>query len=58
MFFFIFLFWYLLFLLFRINSVYFDCGVQERTDIKAFESHGSYYGLTAQLKMASDRTKV
>ncbi|KAJ1696999.1 hypothetical protein LUZ63_005511 [Rhynchospora breviuscula] len=47
------------------NSTYFSPGIslleletKERIDIKAFGSDGSYYGLTAQLKMASDRTKV
>ncbi|XP_078179744.1 uncharacterized protein LOC144573852 isoform X2 [Carex rostrata] len=47
------------------NSTHFSPGIslleletKERTDIKAFGSDGSYYWLTAQLKMASDRTKV
>ncbi|KAJ3675683.1 hypothetical protein LUZ60_004725 [Juncus effusus] len=31
---------------------------KERIDIRAFGSDGSYYRLAAQLKMASDRTKV
>ncbi|WOL14400.1 hypothetical protein Cni_G23180 [Canna indica] len=31
---------------------------KERVDFKAFASDGSYYRLSAQLKMASDRTKV
>lgn len=32
--------------------------MQERVDVKAYASDGSYYRLSAQLKMASDRTKV
>ncbi|XP_073012998.1 uncharacterized protein [Typha latifolia] len=31
---------------------------KEHIDVKAFASDGSYYRLSAQLKMASDRTKV
>lgn len=31
---------------------------KERVDVKAFSSDGSYYKLSAQLKMTSDRTKV
>lgn len=32
--------------------------MQERVNVKAFASDGSYYRLSAHLKMASDRTKV
>lgn len=32
--------------------------MQERVDFNAFASDGSYYRLSAQLKMATDRTKV
>lgn len=31
---------------------------QERLDVKAFSSDGSYYKLSARLNMTSDRTKV
>ncbi|KAK3157946.1 hypothetical protein QOZ80_2AG0130600 [Eleusine coracana subsp. coracana] len=36
----------------------FELENKEHVDIKAFASDGSYYWLSAQLKMASDRTKV
>nr|CAD1836498.1 unnamed protein product [Ananas comosus var. bracteatus] len=47
------------------DSTYYSPGVsllelesKERVDVKAYASDGSYYRLSAQLKMASDRTKV
>ncbi|KAL6841988.1 hypothetical protein ACP4OV_028188 [Aristida adscensionis] len=36
----------------------FELENKEHVDVKAFASDGSYYWLSAQLKMASDRTKV
>lgn len=35
-----------------------DLEQMERVDVKAFSSDGSYFKLSAQLKMSSDRTKV
>ena len=32
--------------------------LQQRVDVKAFNSDGSYYNLSAVLQMSSDRTKV